>query len=66
MRAGIPDPAVRARTLTAYTDVGRVVHALGLRSTRHVVVVLAEPSGAVRALVQGAFEPGSMAPFLEP
>ena len=66
MRAGIPDPAVRARTLTVYTDVGRVLRALGVRSTRHVVAVLAEPSGAVRALVQGVFEPGSMAPFLEP
>jgi hypothetical protein len=66
MRAGIPDPAVRARTLTAYTDVGRVLRALGLRSTRHVVVVLAEPSGAVRALVQGPFTPDAMDPFLEP
>ena len=64
MRAGIPDSTVRARTLTVYTDVGRVLDALGLRSTRHVVVVLAEPSGAARALVQGAFEPGAMAPFL--
>src|SRR5512139_1815515 len=43
MRAGIPDPVVRARTLTVYTDVGRVLAGLGLRSTRHVVVALAEP-----------------------
>ena len=64
MRAGIPDATVRARTLTAYTDVGRVLEALGLRSTRHVVVALVEPTGAVRALVQGAFEPEAAAPFL--
>jgi hypothetical protein len=66
MRAGIPDPAVRARTLTVYTDVGRVLRALGVRSTRHVVVLLAEPSGAVRALEQRAFAPDALAPFLEP
>jgi hypothetical protein len=65
MRSGIPDAAVRARTLTTYTDVGRVLGALGLRSTRHVVVALVEPSGDVRALAQGVFEPAAAAPFLE-
>jgi len=64
MRAGIPDATVRARTLTAYTDVGRVLDALGVRSTRHVVVALVEPSGAVRALVQGSFEPEAATAFL--
>jgi hypothetical protein len=60
MRAGIPDPIVRARTLTTYTDVGRVLRALGLRSTEHVVAALVEPSGEVRALVQGRAEPASV------
>ena len=65
MRAGIPDATVRASTLTVYTDVGRVLGALGVTSTEHVVVALVEPSGAVRALVQGAFEPSAATPFLE-
>jgi hypothetical protein len=50
MRAGIPDARVRERTLTAYTDVGRVLTALGVDSTDHVVVTLVDPSGSVRAL----------------
>lgn len=57
MRAGIGDPVVRARTLTVYTDVSRVLEALGVRSTDHVVAAFVEPSGRVRGLAQGRFEP---------
>ena len=64
MRAGIPDPAVRERTLTAYTDVGRVLKALGLRSTDHVVVTLIDPPGSVRALAQGTYDITTAAPFI--
>jgi hypothetical protein len=56
MRAGIPDPTVRARTLTVYTDVARVLEAFGLRSTAHVVVALVEPSGRILAHRQGRYE----------
>jgi len=64
MRAGIPDVEVRERTLTAYTDVGRVLKSLGFPSTDHVVVTLVDPPGSVRALVQGTYGITSAAPFL--
>jgi hypothetical protein len=65
MRSGIPDPVVRARTLTAYTDVSRVLGTLGLRTTEHVVVTLVEPTGEVRALHQGTSDPAAASAFLE-
>jgi hypothetical protein len=58
MRAGIHDPVVRARTLTAYTDVGRVLRGLGVRTTDHVVAALVEANGTVRECYQGTFEAG--------
>ncbi len=61
MRAGIPDPNVRARTLTVYTDVSRVLAALGLRSTDHVVVTLVDPDGTVRAWHQGPYDAAAAA-----
>jgi hypothetical protein len=64
MRAGIPDPRVRARTLTVYTDVGPMLAALGVSSTDHVVVTLVEPSGTLRALHRGPYAPRAAAPFL--
>lgn len=64
MRAGIPDAAVRERTLTVYTDVGRVLKGLGVRSTDHVVVTLVDPPGTVRAITQGTYDITSAAPFL--
>jgi hypothetical protein len=65
MRAGIPDAIVRARTLTTYTDVSRVLTALGLRSTEHVVVTLVEATGEVTALHQGTYDPTAAAAFHE-
>ena len=56
MRAGIHDPVVRARTLTAYTDVGRVLRGLGLTATDHVVAVLVGANGSVRERYQGTFD----------
>jgi hypothetical protein len=56
MRAGIPDPVVRARTLTAYTDVGRVLQALGLRDDQHVVAVRVDPNGDMVRPYQGTYE----------
>ena len=64
MRAGIADPVVRARTLTVYTDVGRVLEALGLSTADHVVVALVEATGEVRELYQGTYEPRAAAEFL--
>ena len=65
MRAGIPEAVVRARTLTAYTDVSRVLTTLGLRATEHVVVTLVEATGKVLALHQGTYDPTAAAAFLE-
>jgi ribosomal protein L30/L7E len=65
MRAGIQDVAIRQRTLTVYTDVRRVLKALGLRSTDHVVVALVDPSGSVRALVQGPYDLTRAGPFVD-
>lgn len=56
MVRGIPDPDARARTLTAYTDVGRVVRALGLDGTDEIAVVLVDRDGRIGW--QGGGEPG--------
>ncbi|MFN8130526.1 MAG: hypothetical protein U0R70_03130 [Solirubrobacteraceae bacterium] len=53
MVAGIPDPAARARTLTAYTEVGRVTRALGLAGTDDIAIVLCDRSGAVAWMAEG-------------
>ena len=47
MAASIRRPDVRAHTLTAYTDVGAVRHALGIAGSGQVVAVLVV-DGAVR------------------
>jgi hypothetical protein len=52
MARAIPDRAVRTRTLTAYTDVGAVLAALGVRGTGRVVAVLVS-GGSVRWLAAG-------------
>jgi len=56
MTAGIPDPEARARTLTTYTDVGRVVRALGLTGTDEIAVVLTGRDGAISWLATGPFD----------
>lgn len=61
MTSGIPDPDARARTLTTYTDVGRVVAALGLDGTDEIAVVLTGRDGAIRWLATGPFAPGAAA-----
>lgn len=53
MTAAIPDPDIRAHTLTAYTDVGRVIDALGVEDTERIVVVVADRDGAIEWLHRG-------------
>jgi hypothetical protein len=55
MTRGIPDPDARARTLTSYTDVGRVVATLGLRDTETIAIVLVERSGRIAWQGSGGF-----------
>ncbi len=56
MTRGIPDPAARARTITVYTDVQKVVENLGLADTDTIAVLVVEPSGRILAREHGGFE----------
>ena len=56
MTRGIPDPAARARTVTVYTDVQKVVENLGLAGTDTIAVLVVERSGRILACEQGGFE----------
>ena len=55
MTRGIPDAAARARTITVYTDVRKVVDNLGLAGTDTIAVLLVERSGRVLASEVGGF-----------
>lgn len=59
MAAAIPDPAVRRRTLTAYTDVGRVTRALEISSTATITVLVLDEEGELRWRATGAVDTGS-------
>jgi carbon monoxide dehydrogenase subunit G len=56
MARGVPDAAARARTITVYTDVGKVVDNLGLAGTDTIAVLIVERSGRVLASEVGGFE----------
>jgi len=56
MTRGIPDPGARARTVTVYTDVQKVVENLGLAGTDTIAVLVVEGSGRLLARELGAFE----------
>jgi carbon monoxide dehydrogenase subunit G len=56
MTRGIPDPAARARTVTVYTDVHKVVENLGLAGTDTIAVLVVEHSGRILARELGGFE----------
>jgi carbon monoxide dehydrogenase subunit G len=58
MTRGIPDASARARTITIYTDVGKVVENLGLVGTDTIAVLIVERSGRILACEVGAFEDG--------
>ncbi len=47
MRAGIPDPATRDRTITVYTDRARFLRGAGLTDEHAIWVVLLDHSGAI-------------------
>ncbi len=57
MAAAIPDPAVRERTLTVYTDVRRVMAALQIPSTATITLLLVDRSGRVFWRDEGAYNP---------
>jgi hypothetical protein len=64
LAAGCPYPIFEVPTIGTRYRLFRAFIDGGMRSTRHVVVALVEPTGTVLALVQGAFEPDTAAPFL--
>jgi hypothetical protein len=61
MTRGIPDPAARARTLTAYTDVDRVVEALGLGGTDEIAIAVVGAKGIVLRQAGGDFDEAKLA-----
>ena len=56
MTRGIPDAGARARTITVYTDVRKVVDNLGLAGTDTIAVLIVERSGRVLASEVGGFD----------
>jgi hypothetical protein len=57
MRAGIPDPATRAGTITLYLDKANFLKALELPGDDDIYVLLVDRQGAVLWHASGAFEP---------
>lgn len=55
MAAAIPDPAVRERTLTVYTDVGRARAVLGITSTETITLLLVDRRGQIFWRDQGGY-----------
>jgi hypothetical protein len=53
MADAIPDPKTRARTITAYTDVGRICDSLGLPNTKEIAVIVCDRNGVVSWLARG-------------
>jgi hypothetical protein len=47
MRAGIPDPKTRSRTVTIYTDRARFLAQAGLENTSRIWVVLVDRTGPI-------------------
>lgn len=58
MARGVGSDSARARTITIYTDVGKVVSALGLPGTETIAVMLVERSGRILATELGGFDEG--------
>jgi hypothetical protein len=57
MRAGIPDRAVRAATVTLYIDKAPFRRALGVRDEDRIYVLLVDREGRVHWRAEGAFDP---------
>lgn len=55
MAVGIADRETCERTLTSYTDVGAVQHALGLPDDSTIATVLTDRSGTIAWMTTGAF-----------
>lgn len=58
MKAAIPDPLTRARTVTVYGDVDRVTEGLGLTGREQIAVVLCDRAGTVFWMTTGPLGSG--------
>ena len=56
MKAAIPDPLTRRRTVTVYGDVARVTDGLGLPNRSRIAVVLVDREGGVSWMARGPLE----------
>ena len=68
MRAGLPDPVVRERTITLYLDKDEFRKALQLPHEDHIYVLLLDRQGQILWRAEGAFTPekgGSLTSRLE-
>ena len=61
MRAGIPDPGTRQRTLTAYTDIGALCRALGIASVSTIALFVVSRDGIVLWSGKAAYDPNAAA-----
>lgn len=65
MRRGIPDPAVRAATITLYIDKNPFDTALGATSEGAIIVLLVRPSGEILWRTTGRYDAANK-PTLDP
>lgn len=65
MKAAIPDPLTRRRTVTVYGDVGRVTDALGLAGKDEIAIVLCDREGQILWMTIGAMPGGPPPELLE-
>ena len=65
MKAAIPDPLTRRRTVTVYGDVDRVTDALGLTGRDEIAVVLCDRQGRVLWMTTGPLRGEPPAGLLE-
>lgn len=57
MAVAIPDPAVRERTLTVYTDVAKVREELQITNPETISILLVDLSGQIAWRSEGAYDP---------
>lgn len=65
MRAGIPDPETRDRTITVYTDRAEFLRSVGLPDERQIWVVLLDRPGAILWSYVGPVADDAMSSLLE-
>lgn len=61
MRAGIPDPETRQRTLTGYTDIGSLSRAFRIDSTTAIALFVVSRNGSVVWSGRAAYDPDAAA-----